>query len=99
MVHNMQLKVAGLIERCQDEIVLESTLIINDDLNTLFVRYDRFLRNSAAARAGQSGDQQAPPTSVSETNVATTSLMTEVMVTYNYCLVVTSPLITLIGSC
>ena len=59
VLHNMQTRVAGLIERCQDEVVLEGTLVINDDLNTLFVRYERWLRNSAAAKgtALPSGDQ------------------------------------------
>ena len=82
MVHNMQLRVAGLIERCQDEIVLESTLIINDDLNTLFVRYDRWLRNSAAAKAGgtegaggQDQQQQQPLSYEGQPQVVTTSLM------------------------
>ena len=74
MVHSMQLRVAGLIERCQDEIILESTLLINDDLNTLFVRYDRWLKNSAAVKAPMPG---APNTSVTE-HTATTSLMTAV---------------------
>lgn len=40
-VHSMQSRVADLIERCQDEIVLESTLQINDELNSVFVRYER----------------------------------------------------------
>lgn len=69
----MQTRVAGLIERCTDEIVLESTLVINDDLNTLFVRYDRWLKNSAAAKAG-STHQQDEGTLVSSTGVATTTL-------------------------
>ena len=37
----MQSRVADLIERCQDEIILESTLQINDELNSVFVRYER----------------------------------------------------------
>lgn len=65
MVHNMQLRVAGLIERCQDEIILESTLVINDELNSLFVRYDRWLKNSAAAKAKPGpeavGETTGPP--------------------------------------
>ena len=40
-VHSMQSRVADLIERCQDEIILESTLQINDELNSVFVRYER----------------------------------------------------------
>ena len=38
----MQSRVADLIERCQDEIILESTLQINDELNSVFVRYERY---------------------------------------------------------
>ena len=68
----MQTRVAGLIERCQDEVVLEGTLIINDDLNTLFVRYERWLRNSAAARGQPLPDDQG--TTVAPNGVATTSL-------------------------
>jgi hypothetical protein len=41
-VHSMQSRVADLIERCQDEIILESTLQINDELNSVFVRYERW---------------------------------------------------------
>ena len=85
----MQLRVSGLIERVQDEIILESTLVINDDLNTLFVRYDRWLRNSAAAKAQANGGtapaQDAPPTAAQDAppttvvgQTATTSLMTGV---------------------
>lgn len=37
----MQSRVADLIERVQDEIILESTLQINDELNSVFVRYER----------------------------------------------------------
>ena len=40
-VHSMQSRVADLIERVQDEIILESTLQINDELNSVFVRYER----------------------------------------------------------
>ena len=69
----MQTRVAGLIERCQDEVVLEGTLVINDDLNTLFVRYDRWLKNSAAAKGQALPDDQG--TSVSSNGVATTTLM------------------------
>lgn len=75
----MQTRVAGLIERCQDEVVLEGTLIINDDLNTLFVRYERWLRNSAAAKGQPLPDDQG--TTVAPNGVATTSL-TEVSITY-----------------
>ena len=70
IVHSMQTRVASLIEHCSDEIVLESTLVINDDLNTLFVRYERWLKNSAAAKSEQRQD-----TLVSSTGVATTNLI------------------------
>ena len=69
----MQTRVAGLIERCQDEVVLEGTLIINDDLNTIFVRYERWLRNSAAAKGQPLPDDQG--TTVAPNGVATTSLI------------------------
>ena len=74
VVHNMQLRISSLIERCQDEIILESTLIINDDLNTLFVRYDRWLKNSAAVKSILAGEQQGPPISVAEHATTTTSI-------------------------
>lgn len=68
----MHARVASLIERCTDEVVLESTLVINDDLNSLFVRYDRWLKNSVAAKASSAQDES---TTVSAAGVATTSLM------------------------
>ena len=68
----MQTRVAGLIERCQDEVVLEGTLVINDDLNSIFVRYERWLRNSAAAKGTPLPDDQG--TLVAPNGEATTSL-------------------------
>ena len=80
MVHEMQLRVATLIERCQDEIILETTLTMNDDLNMLFVRYDRWLRNSEAARAksGPSGEATTTLETAGGVQVATTCLNTVV---------------------
>jgi hypothetical protein len=73
-VHSMQSRVADLIERCQDEIILESTLQINDELNSVFVRYERYLRNrEALQQPGQEGREKVPE-SVQEGSVATTSL-------------------------
>lgn len=66
----MQTRVASLIEHCTDEIVLESTLVINDDLNSLFTRYDRWLKNSAAAKS-----EDGHGTLISSTGVATTELL------------------------
>ena len=78
MVHEMQLRVAALIERCQDEIILESTLVMNDDLNTLFVRYDRWIRNCEAARGKQpSSDGRTTVEAVGDVQVATTKLIDE----------------------
>lgn len=88
MVHDMQLRVAGLIERCQDEIVLESTLFINDDLNTLFVRYDRWLRNSAAAKTPQAPgnqEEEATPTTVAEHTATTTVMVCAVLCIISSC--------------
>ena len=66
----MQLRVAGLIERVTDEVVLEGTLVINDDLNSIFVRFDRWLKNDSAAKASASPETGTVTTG----NVATTSL-------------------------
>ncbi|XP_064406991.1 TOM1-like protein 2 [Halichondria panicea] len=68
ILHSMHGRLAKLIGGCSDEIVLESTLVINDELNSLFVRYERWLRNSAAAKSEEGN------TLVSSTGVATTSL-------------------------
>lgn len=83
----MQLRVAGLIERCQDEIVLESTLVINDDLNTLFVRYERWLRNSAAAKsiAAEREAGQAPPTTVADSRPVSLVVCVDDLHTYISC--------------
>ncbi len=75
MVHEMQLRVAGLIERCQDEIILESTLVMNDDLNTLFVRYDRWLKNCEAARGKNPSSSATTVETVGGLQVATTNLI------------------------
>lgn len=56
----MQLRVMELLERVSDEKIIERLLHINDDLNNVFVRYERFERyrnsqSSTAAAAGQRG--------------------------------------------
>jgi hypothetical protein len=74
-VHSMQSRVADLIERCQDEIILESTLQINDELNSVFVRYERYLGNrEALQQASQEGAVQPQVKAGGEGGVATTSL-------------------------
>jgi hypothetical protein len=74
-VHSMQSRVADLIERCQDEIILESTLQINDELNSVFVRYERYLRNrEALQQSSQQAGEQALSEPAREGGVATTSL-------------------------
>ena len=50
----MQSRVADLIERCQDEIVLESTLQINDELNSVFVRYERYTTSQTSVSGSNS---------------------------------------------
>lgn len=55
---NMQTRVVELIPQLQDEGLIEELLVINDDLNNAFIRYERFDRlNKAqtAAAATQSG--------------------------------------------
>lgn len=54
----------------------ENTLQINDELNTVFVRYERWLRNMEAAKSGKTEEEGAaqPPVTEPETGVATTSL-------------------------
>lgn len=72
-LHAMQSRVSGIIGRVTDEIVLESTLQINDELNSVFVRFDRYLRNREAAQSGSTAQPGAPTTATGE--VATTSLI------------------------
>jgi len=75
VLHSMQTRVADLIGRCTDEVVLESTLQINDELNTVFVRYERWLRNMEAAKSGTVGGEPTQPETTQVANgVATTSL-------------------------
>ena len=130
VLHSMQTRVADLIGRCTDEVVLgecgtqtnplyllfalfcpllppslsfipfphfsfisitspllftsssippENTLQINDELNTVFVRYERWLRNMEAAKSGGKTEEEEtaqPAVTQPETanGVATTSL-------------------------
>lgn len=77
-VHSMQSRVADLIERVQDEVILESTLQINDELNSVFVRYERYLGNREALhQPPQQGTvtTEKPQTDThTEGGVATTNL-------------------------
>uniref|UniRef100_A0A1A8J4K6 Target of myb1 (Chicken) n=2 Tax=Nothobranchius kuhntae TaxID=321403 RepID=A0A1A8J4K6_NOTKU len=43
---NMQIRVVELIPQLQDESFMEELLIVNDDLNNAFIRYERFDRLS-----------------------------------------------------
>ncbi|XP_003392158.2 PREDICTED: TOM1-like protein 2, partial [Amphimedon queenslandica] len=56
-MRSMQERVTILIGRVQDEIVMESLLQINDELNGCFTRYDRHMKNRKAAAANVSGNE------------------------------------------
>ena len=58
----------------------ESTLQINDELNTVFVRYERWLRNMEAAKSGTVGEEAAPPVTTQVANGVATTSLTEVLV-------------------
>ena len=53
---------SDLIGRVADEIILEALLMMNDDLNSVFVRYERFVKNRDATLKQQASPQhQIPP--------------------------------------
>uniref|UniRef100_A0A4W5M1U1 Target of myb1 membrane trafficking protein n=1 Tax=Hucho hucho TaxID=62062 RepID=A0A4W5M1U1_9TELE len=54
----MQSRVVELIPRLVDEGLIEELLVINDDLNNAFIRYDRFDRLNKAQRTAT--EQQTP---------------------------------------
>lgn len=60
-VHSMQVRVSDLIGRVADEIVLEALLMMNDELNSVFVRYERFIKNRDASLKQQSSPQSHLP--------------------------------------
>jgi len=80
VLHSMQTRVADLIGRCTDEVVLESTLQINDELNTVFVRYERWLRNMEAAKSGTVGGEPTQPETTQVANGVATTSLTEVLI-------------------
>ena len=60
-MHSMQVRVSDLIGRVADEIVLEALLMMNDELNSVFVRYERFIKNRDASLKQQSSPQSHLP--------------------------------------
>ena len=66
----MQLRVSDLIGRVADEIVLEALLMMNDELNSVFMRYERFVKNRDAVLKQQSPQPQSQ--SVQQVEATTT---------------------------
>lgn len=60
---SMQSRVMELIPRLTDESLIEQLLIVNDDLNNAFIRYDRYERQNKAQRTAV--EQQRPAVSSS----------------------------------
>ena len=58
----------------------ESTLQINDELNTVFVRYERWLRNMEAAKSGTVGGEPTQPETTQVANGVATTSLTEVLI-------------------
>jgi len=58
----------------------ESTLQINDELNTVFVRYERWLRNMEAAKSGTVGAEPTQPETTQVANGVATTSLTEVLI-------------------
>ena len=69
----MQVRVSDLIGRVADEIILEALLMMNDELNSVFMRYDRFIKNRDAALK-----QLASPQPQSDQYLETTTTFSEV---------------------
>ncbi|XP_072240531.1 target of Myb1 membrane trafficking protein-like isoform X2 [Leuresthes tenuis] len=58
---NMQTRVVELIPQLQDERFIEELLIVNDDLNNAFIRYERFDRlNKAQVTNAQQSSAKSP---------------------------------------
>jgi hypothetical protein len=62
----MQERATLLIGRVQDEIVMESLLQINDELNSSFTRYDRHMKNRQALKQPSSTAAAPPPSTVTD---------------------------------
>ena len=71
MLHNMQLRVTELIDRMQEGSILEALLTVNDDLHSVFVRFERYLKNSGVAASSSAGGAAPAVSTVGE---ATTSM-------------------------
>ncbi|KAM6972776.1 target of Myb1 membrane trafficking protein [Aplochiton taeniatus] len=66
---SMQSRVVELIPKLMDESLTEELLIVNDDLNNAFLRYDRFERQNKAQRTAV--EQQRPAVSSSLIDLST----------------------------
>ncbi|KAL5473071.1 hypothetical protein EMCRGX_G027512 [Ephydatia muelleri] len=82
-VHSMQVRVSDLIGRVADEIILEALLMMNDDLNSVFVRYERFVKNRDATLKQQASPQhQIPPDQQGELTTMFTGAPATVGISY-----------------
>jgi len=54
----MQTRLVELIDQVQDDSLTAELLEVNDDMNNLFLRYDRYQKNVSASLAKQQGARQ-----------------------------------------
>ncbi|XP_026216167.1 target of Myb protein 1-like isoform X2 [Anabas testudineus] len=89
---NMQTRVVELIPQLMDERFIEELLVVNDDLNNVFIRYERFDRlNKAQITSNQQSSASRPslsdlspaPSTFSQPAVITTSSQPTVSILAN----------------
>ena len=68
----MQTRIVQLLDQVGSEEVTEELLRVNDDLNNVFIRYDRYERN----RAGMTQTRPAATTQPSQVKLLFISMMT-----------------------
>ncbi len=57
----MQTRIVQLLDQVGSEEVTEELLRVNDDLNNLFIRYDRYERNREGMMQGRTQTVPQPP--------------------------------------
>jgi hypothetical protein len=57
----MQTRIVQLLDQVGSEEVTEELLRVNDDLNNVFIRYDRYERNREGMAQARSQSQPQPP--------------------------------------
>ncbi|KAL6110552.1 tom1 [Pungitius sinensis] len=87
---SMQTRVVELIPQLMDEGFIEELLVVNDDLNNAFIRYERFDRLNKAQNTQQSSTTSQSPVSHTQPAIITTTSQPAIITTTSQPAIITT---------